>query len=308
MRIVSLVFVVSLLFADVGVAESVNLVKNPSFEIAGKQDDAAADWTAAAPDAALRRSSNALTSAPEREATPPVSAPREITVLATSIRTYRWLQERHTRSWFAIGARASTIPTAACWSTWCGAEKAGTTGSSPIGRRPVSGSRGGRSFTCPGGAVLRVMLLLRIEGPGAVYFDDVEVRETKPPPRRVAKVASCPVLPTQADRIERANSLVARIAKAAEAKCDIICLTEALNAGNEPILKIAEPIPGPMYNVFSQAARNHQHLCHRLHLRAGQRLRIQYGISPGSARPVGGQVSQDASALARNVPGSSPGR
>ena len=50
MRVLLLVVMVSLPIADVGAADSVDLVKNPSFEIAGKQDDAAADWTVAAPD------------------------------------------------------------------------------------------------------------------------------------------------------------------------------------------------------------------------------------------------------------------
>ncbi len=44
---------VVLSMAGTPAAESANLVKNPSFEIAGKQDGVPADWTAAAPDAAL---------------------------------------------------------------------------------------------------------------------------------------------------------------------------------------------------------------------------------------------------------------
>ena len=114
---------------------------------------------------------------------------------------------------------------------------------------------GRQKFTHRGGKLLRVMLLLRIDGPGAVFFDDVEVRETTPIARRVAKVASCPVMPSQTDKVERAEFLVPFVVKAARAKCDIICFTEGLN-GHTSFSKLAEPIPGPMYNVLANAARD----------------------------------------------------
>ena len=65
---------------------------------------------------------------------------------------------------------------------------------------------GRQKFAYRGGKMLRVMLLLRMEGAGAVFFDDVEARETTPIARRVAKVASCPVMPLQKDTV-RAGQL-----------------------------------------------------------------------------------------------------
>jgi predicted amidohydrolase len=105
-----------------------------------------------------------------------------------------------------------------------------------------------------GGKSLRVHLLLRIDGPGAVFFDDVEVRQAKLMPPRTVKVASYSEIPKGDDSAALARALAPVIAKAAAEKCDIVCLTEGLNLVNSPLAN-AEPIPGPMYNVLTEAAR-----------------------------------------------------
>ena len=239
-------------------AESANLVKNPSFEVAGPQEGVPADWMAASPDAALRPVFERVdTHARNGRHAACIRSPGEYRfgylyqdVPVAAGKTYEVVARYRCEGidnpnrcvlvnlvWGGKGSNDEFI------SHW---------------RKAGDWFEGRQKFAYRGGTVLRLMLVLRIEGPGAVFFDDVEVRETTPNPRRTAKVASCPLLPSQADRVERAKALVPQIAKAAEAKCDIVCFTEALNGGSEPILRIAEPIPGPMSGVFSKAARDHK--------------------------------------------------
>jgi predicted amidohydrolase len=257
MRAFFQVMIVVLSTAGATAAESVNLIKNPSFEAAGGRDGVPADWMAASPDTALRpvfqrvagcaRSGKyaACIRSPGNYRfgylyqDVPVSAGKTYEVVAR----YRCQGIDNPNRCVLVnlvwGCEGHNDEFVGHWSN---------TGDWYEGRQ---------KFAHRGGTKLRVMLLLRIEGPGAVFFDDVEVRETTPIARRVAKVASCPVMPSQIKTVERANFLVPFIAKAAAAKCDIICLSEAIG-GHDSVLKTAEPIPGPMYKVFAKAARDHK--------------------------------------------------
>jgi len=117
---------------------------------------------------------------------------------------------------------------------------------------------GRQRFTQSTAKTARVRLFLRIDGRGAVVFDDLELRLSTPRPPRMAKVASYAEIPPETDPQRRALALVPAIAQAAEAKCDIICLTEGLNARGKGCRQGAEPIPGPMSRVLAEAARTHR--------------------------------------------------
>jgi hypothetical protein len=117
---------------------------------------------------------------------------------------------------------------------------------------------GRQKFVQTAAKTARVRLFLRVNGPGAVIFDDLELRESTPDRPRMAKVASYAEIPTDGDSQRRAQALVPAIARAAQAKCDIVCLTEGLNARDKNYPDIAEPIPGPMSNVLAQAAHTHR--------------------------------------------------
>ena len=134
-----------LLTAAAAAAESANLIENPSFEAAGR-DGLPADWTASSPDAAMRPIFQRAEGCAGRASMRRAFARRAITASATSTRTCRFRPGRPTRSWLATAARASIIPTVACWSTWYGVKRVSTTSSSPIGRKRAIGSRAGRSL------------------------------------------------------------------------------------------------------------------------------------------------------------------
>ena len=204
-----------LMMTGTTLAESTNLIKNPSFEIAGTSDDAPGNWTPASPDAVLcplfqRVNTHARTG----KFAACIRSPGGYRfgylyqdVPVTAGKTYEVVVRYRCEGidnpnrcvlvnlvWGATGFNDGFV------SHW---EKVG------------DWYEGRQKFPHRIGTVLRVMLLLRIEGPGTVFFDDIEVRQTEPITRRVAKIASCPVLPSQADRIERANTLAGFIAKAA---------------------------------------------------------------------------------------------
>jgi len=256
MRAVLSIVIVVMATAGAAVGESVNLIKNPGFEAVGR-DGLPADWTAASPDAVLRpifQCSDRCARSGKHAAcirSPgnyrfgylyqdvPVSAGKTYEVVARYRAEGIDNPNRCVLVNLVWGQQGFNDEFLAHWvknGDWF---------------------EGRQRFAYRGGKMLRVMLLLRMEGAGAVFFDDIEIRQTTPLARRVAKVASCPVMPSQTDTVERANSLVPFIARAAAAKCDIICLSEALG-GHDAVLKTAEPIPGRMYNVFAKAARDHK--------------------------------------------------
>lgn len=247
-----------LLMAAIAAAQSPNLIENPGFEVDADDDGVPDGWTFACPYDAVRPSVQRVkTHARSGDFAACLRSEGDYRfgylyqdVPVASAKTYEVVVRYRCEGidnpnrcvlvdlvWGATGWNDSFV------SHW---EKAG------------EWFEGRQKFSHRGGSVLRVLLMLRIQGPGAVFFDDVRVHQTEPNPRRVVKVAGYPVIPPESDKMARAKALVPAIAKAAEAKCDIICLTEGLNGGGGPYPKIAEPIPGPMYDLLAEAARRHK--------------------------------------------------
>ncbi len=248
------VLLLSISLTGVAGAESPNLVTNPGFEIDEDRDGVPDDWTAVSPSDVLRPA---------------------FTHVKGPVRTGGFAACLRSEGGYRFGYFCQDVPVAAgktyevvvryrCRDidnpnrcvlvhlVWGGT--GWNDGFIAHWKKAGEWFEGRQKFAHRAGNIVRVMLMLRIDGPGSVYFEDVEIRETTPNPRRVAKVASYSVLHKEiADRVARAKAYVPHIEKAAQAGCDIICLTEALNAGGD-ILKIAEPIPGPIYSVLAEAA------------------------------------------------------
>ena len=132
MRAVLSLVIVVLATAVVAAAESANLIKNSSFETVG-HDGLPADWTAFSPDTALR---------PIFQCTEGFARSGKHAACIRSPGNYRFgylyqdVPVSAGKTYEVVAryrARASIIPTVACWSTWCGASRASTTSSSPIG-------------------------------------------------------------------------------------------------------------------------------------------------------------------------------
>ena len=102
-------------------------------------------------------------------------------------------------------------------------------------------------------------LLLRFSAEGEVKWNSVELIEDKPQEPRFISVATMRARPSQPSTPEKNLSFWTNLIDlAATPKPDLICLPEAMNAAsviNLHIHELAEPIPGPTYNMLAEKAK-----------------------------------------------------
>lgn len=149
---------------------------------------------------------------------------------------------------------------------------------------------------------------------GSVEWSDVRFEASTPPPSRRVRLATVHYKPKGGSPRANREEFAPFLQNAADQKADLVVLGETLTAVgvSQPPESIAEPIPGPTTDYFSDLARRHRlHLVFSLHERAdhliyntavlidpeGKRVgkyrkvclphaEVEGGTAPGSEYPV----------------------
>lgn len=117
-----------------------------------------------------------------------------------------------------------------------------------------------------------VELFLRWTNGGAVQWKDVRLTEVEPPAPRLVRVVTTRIAIPEPTTLDTNLALMSKMLdKAGEQRPDIVLLSEGLyDRWVGPVEKTAQPIPGPVTEMLSAKARQHQmYIATSLHERAG---------------------------------------
>lgn len=172
------------------------------------------------------------------------------------------------------------------------------------------------TYQAPAGATqAAVELYLQWAPGGKIWWSDVSLTETSPPPGRKVRLAAVHFRPTAGTTNgEKCRAFEPLIAAAAKQHADLVVLPETLtyfNSGKSPA-EVAEPVPGPSTDYFGGLAKTHdlyivaglfekaEHLVYNVAVLIGPdgaivgkyrkvtlpREEIQLGVAPGDSYPV----------------------
>jgi predicted amidohydrolase len=109
---------------------------------------------------------------------------------------------------------------------------------------------------------------------GTVWWDDLRLERCETPPSRKVRVSTVCFLPPSPTTPEKNLAFYAeKVEQAGQARADIVCLGETINAlyTGRPAHEVAEPIPGPSTATLGEAARrNHLWIVASLYEREGK--------------------------------------
>jgi predicted amidohydrolase len=108
-----------------------------------------------------------------------------------------------------------------------------------------------------GSSAVRIELILAWAPKGTVWWDDVALEPSQPPPDRWVRIGTVSLHPRNDP--DNLGQWIRELDKIAAEKPDIVCLgEELLNEGNSrTYASTAEPIPGPSTARLGEAARRH---------------------------------------------------
>ncbi len=109
-------------------------------------------------------------------------------------------------------------------------------------------------------AAARVELLLGWSPEGTVWWDDVTLEESAPPPPRPVRIATVNFRPRNTGGKQGSlDAFLGILDRIGPEKPDVVCLGEAITkvGNNEPYAAVAEPIPGPSTEALGEKARRH---------------------------------------------------
>jgi predicted amidohydrolase len=119
----------------------------------------------------------------------------------------------------------------------------------------------GATYRAPAGAVRATLELhFRWAANAEVLWSQVSLRETKPLPPRIVRLAAVHFRPINGRTpLEKARDYAPLIAEAARQRADLVVLGETLTyyASGKTMVECAEPIPGPSTEYFGKLARKY---------------------------------------------------